>query len=347
MCGKSAVVADKQDDLIFATEVLSLVTTKLRAESENIPIEINHMITTNLFMTITNANFDPTAIERAIDKTKRAAEEFYGKSDVQLPADTRVQRGEPNEDVQSLRDLILYGLKGMAAYLYHANQLGCESPETDRFLQSTLAKLIDADFVSVEELTALTLETGKFGVEVMALLDKANTEAFGNPEMTTVKLGVGNRPGILISGHDFADLRQLLEQTKNSGVDVYTHGEMLPAHYYPAFKKYSHLRGNYGNAWWQQKSEFKSFNGAILLTTNCLVPPDKSYADRVFTTGAVGFPDCKHIAENADGSKDFSPLIECAKKCPPPKELESGEIIFSRRKTPPFRAGDIRRILCK
>ncbi|MBQ9480150.1 MAG: hydroxylamine reductase [Selenomonadaceae bacterium] len=327
VCGKTADVANRQDDLIYATEVLSTVTTQCRAEGIGVEPDLDHMITRNLFMTITNANFDLKALGRAVDETDKAAEELYKMLGAPLPAEKPAPRGSINADVQSLRDLILYGLKGLAAYLYHANQLGYESPEADSFIQSTLAKLIDEDEVDVEKLTALALETGKHGVDVMALLDKANTKTFGDPEVTTVKLGVGNRPGILISGHDFNDLKQLLEQTKDAGVDVYTHGEMLPAHYYPELKKYPHLVGNYGNAWWQQKAEFKSFNGAILLTTNCLVPPDKSYIDRVFTTGAVGFDGCVHIDEADDGSKDFTPLIECAKACPPPTELETGSIV--------------------
>ncbi len=332
VCGKTAEVANRQDDLIYATEVLSTVTTQCRAEgiglsSVGMSKNLDRLITRNLFMTITNANFDLNAIGRAVDETNDAAEELSKMVGAPLPAEAPAPRGSIDPDVQSLRDLILYGLKGLAAYLYHANQLGYEEPAADLFIQATLAKLIDEEEVSVEKLTALALETGKFGVDVMALLDKANTKTFGDPEVTTVKLGVGNRPGILISGHDFNDLKQLLDQTVDSGVDVYTHGEMLPAHYYPALKKYPHLVGNYGNAWWQQKTEFKAFNGAILLTTNCLVPPDKSYIDRVFTTGAVGFDGCVHIDEAEDGSKDFTPLIECAKKCASPTELETGSIV--------------------
>ncbi|MBQ3451954.1 MAG: hydroxylamine reductase, partial [Selenomonadaceae bacterium] len=228
-------------------------------------------------------------------------------------------------DIRSLRELIIYGLKGLCAYMKHANRLGYDSEEINAFAQATLAKLSD-DSLSGDDLTALALATGKFGVDVMALLDKANTETYGNPEVTKVKLGVGKNPAILISGHDLRDLEQLLEQTEGTGVDVYTHGEMLPAHYYPKFKKFKHLVGNYGNAWHLQTTEFEKFNGAILLTTNCLVPPKKSYIDRVFTTAAVGFPGCKHIDE-VDGKKDFTPLIELAKKCPPPTELETGEII--------------------
>lgn len=321
VCGKSAAVSDRQDELIYSTAILSALATKLRAESIEVPLELNRLITKNLFVTITNANFDPDAIDLALEKTRAAAI----KLDPKARFDQKVPREKIDPDVQSLRELILYGLKGFAAYLCHANRLGFESEALDAFLQSTLAATIEDH--SAPELQNLLFETGKNGVAVMALLDEANTKTFGNPELSKVKLGVGERPGILISGHDFSDLKQLLEQTEGSGVDVYTHGEMLPAHYYPELKKYAHLIGNYGNAWWQQKSEFKSFNGPILLTTNCLVPPDKSYAARLFTTGAVGYPNCKHIDEADDGSKDFSPLIELAKQCPPPTPLEDGELV--------------------
>lgn len=327
VCGKSALLANRQDDLIYVTEVLSTVTTQCRTEGISVEPDLDHMITRNLFMTITNVNFDLKALNRAFNETNKAAEDLYKMLGAPLPPEAPAPRGSIDPDVQSLRELILYGVKGLAAYLYHANQLGYESPAADAFIQSTLAKLIDEFEVDVEKLTALTLETGKYGVEVMALLDKANTKTFGDPEVTTVQLGVKNRPGILISGHDFNDLKQLLDQTEGTGVDVYTHGEMLPAHYYPELKKYDHLAGNYGNAWWQQKQEFKAFNGAILLTTNCLVPPDDSYINRVFTTGAVGFDGCRHIDENADSQKDFTPLIDCAKKCEPPTELETGSIV--------------------
>ena len=229
-----------------------------------------------------------------------------------------------DEDKRSLKELITYGLKGMAAYLYHANALGFDDESINEFMQSTLSKLLDD--MEIDELIKLTLVTGKFGVDVMALLDKANTSTYGDPEITKVDLGVRNNPAILISGHDFADLEQLLQQTENTGVDVYTHGEMLSAHYYPKFKKYKHFAGNYGNAWHLQTTEFEKFNGAILLTTNCLVPPKKSYIDRVFTTGIVGFEGCKHIDE-VNGKKDFSALIEVAKKCKSPEELETGEIV--------------------
>ena len=232
----------------------------------------------------------------------------------------------PNEDIRSLSELALYGLKGLCAYLKHANALGYSSDEIDAFVQRALAKLVE-DNLTGENLTALVLEIGKWGVDAMALLDKANTESYGHPEITKVKVGTGKRPGILISGHDLRDLEMLLEQSKDSGIDVYTHGEMLPAHYYPAFKKYDHFVGNYGNAWWKQKEEFEAFNGPIVMTTNCLVPPKDSYKDRVFTANAVGFPDCKHIKTAANGHKDFSSVIQMAKQCSAPTQLEQGEIV--------------------
>ena len=231
-----------------------------------------------------------------------------------------------NEDIRSLRELITYGLKGLAAYLKHANALMHDDEDIDAFLQSALAKTLD-DSLTADDLVALTLETGKFGVQGMALLDKANTGAYGNPEVTSVNIGVGKNPGILISGHDLRDLEMLLEQTQGTGVDVYTHSEMLPAHYYPAFKKYPNFVGNYGNAWWKQKEEFDAFNGPILMTTNCIVPPKASYADRIYTTGAAGYPGCKHIEGVYGERKDFSEIIEHAKRCAPPTELEQGEIV--------------------
>ena len=342
VCGKKADVARMQDLLIYVTKGISAVTTKLRAENKIVKPRVNHLITLNLFITITNANFDREAIVQRVEQTLRTKTKLLAEiSDKKnLPAaalwtDTRENfdakaetvgiLATENEDIRSLRELIIYGLKGLCAYMKHANRLGYDSEEINAFAQATLAKLLD-DSLSGDDLTALALETGKFGVDVMALLDKANTETYGNPEVTKVKLGVGKNPAILISGHDLRDLEQLLEQTQGTGVDVYTHGEMLPAHYYPKFKKFKHLVGNYGNAWHLQTTEFEKFNGAILLTTNCLVPPKKSYIDRVFTTAAVGFPGCKHIDE-VDGKKDFTPLIELAKKCPPPTELETGEIV--------------------
>ena len=342
VCGKTHEVAAMQDLLIYVTKGLSAVNVGLRAEGQAVPSEVNHLVTLNLFATITNANFDREAITSRIEETLRVRQELAArlhekaglpeaalwagvKEDFEAKAKAVGILSEKNEDIRSLRELITYGLKGLSAYLWHANVLGKEDEDIDAFQQETLAKLLD-NSVDVEALTALALETGKWGVRVMALLDSANTSAYGNPEITKVDLGVRQNPGILISGHDLRDMEQLLEQTKGTGVDVYTHGEMLAAHYYPKFKQYENFAGNYGNAWWQQKEEFEAFNGPILLTTNCLVPPKDSYKARLFTTGATGFPGCKHI-EEVNGRKDFSPLIELAKKCRPPKELEKGQIV--------------------
>ena len=345
VCGKKPEVAAMQDLLIYATKGLAAVATQARAEGKTVSRDVNHLVTVNLFATITNANFDREALITRIEQTLAAKAELLKalSSTDQLPAaalwtaersafDEKAASDDvgvlatKNEDVRSLRELITYGLKGLAAYLKHANALGEEDETIDAFLQEALAKLLD-DTLTGDDLTALTLETGKWGVQTMALLDKANTEHYGNPEITKVDLGVRKNPAILISGHDLRDLEMLLEQTKGTGVDVYTHGEMLPAHYYPFFKKYDNFVGNYGNAWWQQKEEFEAFGGPVLLTTNCLVPPKDSYKARIFTTGAVGFPGCPHIEAQADGTKDFSALIELAKKCPAPKELEQGTIV--------------------
>ena len=345
VCGKKPEVAAMQDLLIYATKGLSAVTTQLRAEGGKVTKDVNHLVSVNLFATITNANFDRAALIARVEKTLAVKDELKGqlKDASKLPAaalwtadassfDAKAASDDvgvlatKNEDVRSLRELITYGLKGLAAYHKHANALDEEDETIDAFLQSALAKLLD-DSLSADDLTALTLETGKWGVQTMALLDKANTEHYGNPEITKVDLGVRKNPAILISGHDLRDLEMLLEQTKGTGVDVYTHGEMLPAHYYPFFKKYDNVAGNYGNAWWKQKEEFEAFGGPVLLTTNCLVPPKESYKARIFTTGAVGFPGCPHIEAKADGTKDFTPLIELAKKCPSPKELEQGTIV--------------------
>ncbi|MDD6383606.1 MAG: hydroxylamine reductase, partial [Selenomonadaceae bacterium] len=343
VCGKKPEVAAMQDLLIYVTKGLSAVTTRLRAEGKPVERAVNHRVTENLFITITNANFDREAIIAAVEKTLCCKEELLAAvTDREgLPAAAFWQESREhfdekartvgvlateNEDVRSLRELITYGLKGLAAYVKHANALQQENEAVDAFLQSALARLLD-DSQTADQLTALALETGKFGVDGMALLDTANTTAYGNPEITTVDLGVRQNPGILISGHDLRDLEMLLEQTEGTGVDVYTHGEMLPAHYYPKFKHYKHFAGNYGNAWWKQKEEFEAFNGPVILTTNCLVPPKDSYKERVFTTGAVGFPGCPHIEAKADGTKDFSAVIEMAKKCQAPKELEKGQIV--------------------
>ena len=342
VCGKKPDVAAMQDLLVYVTKGLSAVTTQLRAEGKDVPHQVNHLITLNLFTTITNANFDKESIVARIQATldtKKAllsqlndaanlpqAAMWDGSGDWEEKAKTVGVLSTKDEDIRSLRELITYGLKGLSAYSKHANALLQDDEEVDAFLQRALAATLD-DSLTLDELVALTLETGKFGVSGMALLDKANTTAYGNPEITKVQLGVGKNPGILVSGHDLRDLEMLLEQTQGTGVDVYTHSEMLPAHYYPAFKKYPNFVGNYGNAWWKQKEEFESFNGPILMTTNCIVPPKDSYKDRMYTTGAAGYPGCKHIPGDIGEKKDFSSLIEHAKKCAPPTELERGEIV--------------------
>lgn len=343
VCGKTPQVAAMQDLLVWNTKGLAAVTTQLRKEQFPVSKEVNHLITHNLFTTITNVNFDKETIIAQIEKTLHQKKELLSKVKNQefLPKaalwfgesscfpDKAVSVGvlsTENEDIRSLRELITYGLKGLSAYTEHANALLQEDEETDAFLQRALAATLN-DALTVDELIALTLETGKYGVQGMALLDKANTEAYGNPEITRVNIGTGKNPGILISGHDLKDLEMLLEQTQGTGVDVYTHSEMLPAHYYPAFKKYDHFKGNYGNAWWRQKEEFESFHGPVLMTTNCIVPPKDSYKDRLYTTGAAAYPGCKHIPGDIGEIKDFSPLITQAKICEPPTELEQGEII--------------------
>lgn len=342
VCGKTPDVAAMQDLLVYVTKGISTVTTALRKEDKNVPAEIDHLITLNLFVTITNANFDKESIETRIRTTLDAKQKLLSQlsNPAGLPEAAQWDgsgsweekaRGvgvlsTKDEDVRSLRELITYGLKGLSAYSKHANALMQSDEELDAFLQRALAATLD-DSLSVDDLVALTLETGKFGVSGMALLDKANTTAYGNPEITKVKLGVGENPGILVSGHDLRDLEMLLEQTQGTGVDVYTHSEMLPAHYYPAFKKYPNFVGNYGNAWWKQKEEFESFHGPILMTTNCIVPPKSSYKDRMYTTGAAGYPGCKHIPGDVGEQKNFSPLIEHAKQCAAPTEIETGEIV--------------------
>ena len=342
VCGKQPDVAAMQDLLVYVTKGLSAVTTALRAQGEAVEGEINHLITLNLFTTITNANFDKEAIEARIRDTLAVKEKLLAQVEhkEQLPlaalwdgtgsweakaAQVGVLSTE-NEDIRSLRELITYGLKGLSAYSKHANAMLQDDGEVDAFLQRALAATLD-DRLSADDLVALTMETGKYGVQGMALLDKANTQAYGNPQITKVSIGVGKNPGILVSGHDLRDLEMLLEQTQGTGVDVYTHSEMLPAHYYPAFQKYPNFVGNYGNAWWKQKEEFETFHGPILMTTNCIVPPKDSYKDRLYTTGAAGYPGCKHIPGGIGETKDFSALIEHAKKCAPPQEIERGEIV--------------------
>ena len=342
VCGKKPDVAAMQDLLVYVTKGISAVTTALRQEGKQVSAEINHLITLNLFTTITNANFDKESIEARIRATLTEkdvllaqiaepsglpeAAKWNGSGNWEEKAATVGVLSTENEDIRSLRELITYGLKGLSAYSKHANVLLKDDEEVDAFLQRALAATLD-DNLSVEELIALTMETGKHGVSGMALLDKANTEAYGNPEITKVNIGVGTNPGILVSGHDLRDLEMLLEQTQGTGVDVYTHSEMLPAHYYPAFKKYPNFIGNYGNAWWKQKEEFESFNGPILMTTNCIVPPKDSYKDRLYTTGAAGYPGCTHIPGEIGEQKDFSVIIEHAKRCAAPTEIETGELI--------------------
>lgn len=346
VCGKQPDVAVMQDLLVYVTKGISAVTTTLRQEGVEIQPAVNHMITLNLFTTITNANFSKEAIIARIQETLSEKDLLLSKLNTLTSTDTLPEAAlwngsenefaakaatvgilsTENEDIRSLRELITYGLKGLSAYSKHANVLLQDNEEIDAFMQRALAATLD-DSLSADDLIALTLETGKYGVDGMALLDNANTSTYGNPEITKVNIGVGTRPGILVSGHDLRDLEMLLKQTQGSGVDVYTHSEMLPAHYYPAFKKYPNFVGNYGNAWWKQKEEFESFHGPILMTTNCIVPPKDSYKDRLYTTGAAGYPDCKHISGEIGEEKDFSAIIEQAKHCAAPEEIERGEII--------------------
>ncbi len=341
VCGKDERVANLEDVLVYVTKGLGVVSKK----AGTVEPRVGRFIAKALFTTITNVNFDEDRIADAIieglklrDEIKKkynisdeglhdsatwngtTKEEFLAKwDDAKIPA-------EQNEDIRSLKELIIYGLKGLGAYAEHAAILGYEDQDVWNFLAEGMA--ITTENLSADELVGYAMKTGETAVKAMAILDKANTETYGHPEITEVNLGVRNNPGILISGHDLKDMEELLEQTKGTGVDVYTHGEMLPANYYPAFKKYDHFVGNYGNAWWQQDREFEAFNGPILMTTNCLVPPKESYKDRVFTTGEVGFPGVKHIPDRVDGKpKDFSEIIEMAKKCKPPTELESGKIV--------------------
>ncbi|MFO7153340.1 MAG: hydroxylamine reductase [Caldicoprobacter oshimai] len=348
VCGKTDDVANLQDLLIYVLKGISVYTTKLREASIKTP-EADKFIIESLFSTITNVNFDKKYFVEKItqalslrdqlkeqamnagiklDENLHDAAVWTGKTlaDFEAKAITVGLLAEENEDIRSLKSLVLYGVKGMAAYAYHARVLGYEDDEVYGFMQKALAALLD-DSLTADDLVALAMEAGKYGVQVMALLDKANTSTYGNPEITRVNIGVRNNPGILVSGHDLKDLEELLKQTEGTGVDVYTHGEMLPAHYYPAFKKYEHFVGNYGNAWWKQDKEFESFNGPILMTTNCLIPPKDSYKDRLYTTGVVGYPGVKHIPVREDGTKDFSEIIEHAKRCAPPTEIETGEII--------------------
>lgn len=342
ICGKKPDVAAMQDLLVYVTKGISAITTALRQEGKQVSAKINHLITLNLFTTITNANFDKESIESRIRATLTEKEvllkqvtnltvlpeaaKWNGAENWEEKARTVGVLSTENEDIRSLRELITYGLKGLSAYSKHANVLLEDNDEVDAFLQKALAATLN-DNLSVEDLIALTMETGKYGVSGMAMLDKANTDSYGTPEITKVNIGVRKNPGILVSGHDLRDLEMLLEQTQGTGVDVYTHSEMLPAHYYPAFKKYPNFIGNYGNAWWKQKEEFESFNGPILITTNCIVPPKDSYKNRLYTTGAAGYPGCTHIPGEIGEQKNFSAIIEHAKKCVAPSEIETGEII--------------------
>ena len=351
VCGKGPRTAALQDMLVWVTKGLSEVAVRMREENQNVPDGVNSQVVENLFITITNANFDDEAIIRKIKETlemKRELAKSLSGTEPMSPAalwDDAEHMEEKaksvgvlsteDEDIRSLRELITYGLKGMAAYLKHAAALEAKAEnrntadgkrDTAAFLEKALAATLNPA-LTAEELTALALETGAYGVTAMALLDEANTSSYGHPEITEVSIGVRKNPGILVSGHDLYDLEQLLEQTDGTGIDVYTHSEMLPAHYYPAFKKYSHFVGNYGNAWWKQREEFEAFGGPILLTTNCLVPPRDSYKERLYMTGAVGYPGCRHIEAGEDGKKDFSQIINQAKQCPPPVELETGSIV--------------------
>lgn len=343
VCGKNEEVAKLQDLLIYVTKGISEIVVKGKVDVKSIS-EVNHEVLKSLFITITNANFDDGAIENQIHKMIGFRNELkkqisgvnlgdaaeFEVSDRASMLDKASKVGvlsTENEDVRSLREMIIYGLKGMAAYTHHALNIGKEDIAISAFIYEALASTLD-DSLSADDLVALTLKTGEFGVKAMALLDEANTSKYGNPEITSVNIGVRNNPGILISGHDLTDLEQLLEQTKGTGIDVYTHGEMLPAHYYPFFKKYDNFAGNYGGSWWQQVTEFETFNGPILFTTNCIVPPrSEEIRKRIFTSGASGYPGCPHITADENGKKDFSKIIAMAKQCKPPVEIESGNIV--------------------
>jgi len=343
VCGKEEHVAKLQDLLIYTLKGISDVVVKGKIDAADIP-EVNHEMLRSLFMTITNANFDADAIQRQITKMisvrdgLKAKVQAAGLHDAALfnvdGRDAMLEKAASvgvlateNEDVRSLREMITYGLKGMSAYSEHALNLGKEDADIYRFIYEALAALLD-NSLGADDLVALTLRTGEHGVKAMALLDAGNTSRYGNPEITTVNIGVRKNPAILISGHDLTDLEQLLEQTKGTGVDVYTHSEMLPAHYYPAFKKYGNFAGNYGGSWWRQVGEFETFHGPILFTTNCIVPPrSEEVRQRIFTTGSAGFPGCPHIVADKEGKKDFSAVIEMAKKLPAPEEIETGTIV--------------------
>jgi hydroxylamine reductase len=343
VCGKNEEIAVLQDLLIYTLKGIADIAVQGGATREDLKA-IDPLLVSSLFMTITNANFDPCALETRIIKMLALRDGLRARLAPGNLHDAAVYTAAPgaemlekaaragvllteNEDVRSLRELVTYGLKGMAAYAEHAANLGKEDPALYAFFYEALAALLN-NSLSAGDLTQLVLKTGEYGVKAMALLDAANTGRYGAPEITSVDIGARANPGILVSGHDLYDLEQLLEQTRGTGVDVYTHGEMLPAHYYPAFKKYSHFAGNYGNAWWKQTEEFASFRGPVLFTTNCIVPPRNEEAkSRIFTTGTAGFPGCKHISAGADGKKDFSAIIALAKTLPPPVEIETGAIV--------------------
>jgi hydroxylamine reductase len=348
VCGKNNSTARYMDLLLFVTRGVSVVADQLRANDKAVARDVNNFVVDALFSTITNANFDDESILARVRKgiqlrnllierlansgiTVTQVDETAWSGNEETFEKTAALVGvlrEKNEDLRSLKELVVYGLKGMAAYMEHAMRLDFDDSSIHEFMQKALAT-IAAKQLSVNEWVALVLETGKFGVKAMELLDRANTSTYGNPEITKVNIGVRKNPGILISGHDLHDIEDLLKQTEGTGIDVYTHGEMLPAHYYPAFKKYEHFAGNYGNAWWKQRQEFETFNGPIVFTTNCIVPPSSNatYLERMFTGNSTGYPGCKHIVTGEDGHKDFSEVIRMAKNCQPPIEIETGEII--------------------
>ncbi|MDP4120428.1 MAG: hydroxylamine reductase [Bacillota bacterium] len=343
VCGKTEEVAKLQDLLIYTTKGISDIITKSKIDVGKLD-EINRQAVNSLFMTITNANFDDSALENQIRKMLALRDELRNSSETSGLHDAAIYEvsskeemlakassigvlSTENEDIRSLREMIIYGIKGMAAYTKHALNIGKENNEIYAFIYEALSSTLN-ETLTADDLVALTLKTGEYGVKAMALLDEANTSRFGNPEITQVNIGVRKNPAILVSGHDLIDLEQLLEQTKGTGVDVYTHSEMLPAHYYPAFKKYDNFAGNYGNAWWKQLTEFESFHGPILFTTNCIVPPkNEEVRNRIFTTGSSGFPGCIHIEPDQNGKKDFSKIIELAKTLPAPDEIENGSIV--------------------
>ena len=351
VCGKKEITAELQDVLIYVLKGISLLEEKAAAAGKE-DMEVGRFISRALFATVTNVNFDDTKLIALIEEGLALKKDLFashgetfgqgvpeivswsadGEAAFLAKAKEAGVLATENEDVRSLRELLIYGVKGIAAYAHHAAVLGCEDPKIYRFMAEALAATTKD--LTADQLTALVLKAGETAVTTMALLDQANTTAYGHPEITRVNIGVRGNPGILISGHDLKDMEELLKQTEGTGVDVYTHSEMLPANYYPAFKKYGHFVGNYGNSWWHQNTEFEAFNGPILMTTNCIIPPKDSYKDRLFTTGCAGYPGVKHIADRQDGkAKDFSPMIEMAKKCPPPKEIENGTIVggFARQ----------------